>query len=254
MSVFFHIRRRASRAAPVICALLICALFAAPAIKNSAEPLLSRGIAAVPAGASSVSEKDGLRGVTIVVKYDDAECVEYALKALEDAVSFFPEGVFEDLELTVELCGRLRFSFGTAAGLTFPDGKRVLLDISEKSPSLTATAVHELCHVIDAELDRLAENDPSHWNEDDWNGLNPPDFDYSMTYTADCGQEHTLEDDPNAAYFINAYAKTSPYEDRAELMEALALMGIDGIKSPRLRDKMNYYYEAVRYYLAPKGY
>ena len=71
-----------------------------------------------------------------------------------------------------------------------------------------------------------------------------------MTYEGLNGEEYTLAGDPKNAFFVNRYAKVSPYEDRAELMEAVALIGEDGIKSPQLKGKIKYYREAISYYLA----
>lgn len=194
-----------------------------------------------------------------------------ALEELERTLSAYPEGFIERTAslsggLVIELCGAISGDPGRlpeeAEALTADCGFRLIaLDVS--SPVSRFTVMHELCHVIDAALSEAAKEDPSHWDEAAWAALCPEGFSYYMAYADGEGvplsvsgsPEHTAEAAPSSAYFINRYCKTYPTEDRAVLFETLirASSEAEYFRSPALRSKLDYYFGAIRYYLAPEG-
>lgn len=197
----------------------------------------------------------------------DTELILSALDTVRTTLAVFPDGFFRKLAekgklpIRIELCGEIvnRFPLFGLAGTA--DGARVIaLSISNENAPVGATLVHELCHVIDLTLDSLAGNDPSCWNADDWLLLCPPGFSYYGGYCDPDGEPYSLVGDPSftaedaggaGIWFINRSSKISPYEDRAEIFEALFLLGPDShiMKSPQIAAKLEYCERAARYYL-----
>ncbi|MBO4384201.1 MAG: hypothetical protein J5854_02115 [Clostridia bacterium] len=196
----------------------------------------------------------------------DEALVLKALAAVRDTLSFFPEGMFRKLAelgpggIELVLCGGIEWSYPVSGLTGFSDGKRMIaLSVNAEYGRLRATLAHELCHAADMTLDRLAAEDPSHWSGDGWLALCPPGFSYYSAYSDADGKPYaeygdpsfTVEDAKNGIWFINRSSKISPYEDRAETVEALFLLGSESpiIKSPHIAAKLTYYLEALRYYL-----
>lgn len=197
--------------------------------------------------------------------------VPEALSILIETLALYPDGFFEALSdgnaIVFRLAGSISAvvenAVGRPAAVTCDiDGSpSVVLDVSDPGGYLAAVIVHELCHVIDGRLDRLAANDPSHWNRDDWKKLNPPGFDYLYSYGGEQGASpffgaaFTAEDGNGEIFFADRYSKTFPTEDRARLMELVFSHspGASCLKSPFVREKLKYYFTAVRYYLDPAG-
>ena len=67
------------------------------------------------------------------------------------------------------------------------------------------------------------------FNEEEWNKLNPPGFEYTNgfdAYTNDSGErmeilQYSDEIDKNAPYFVSSCSVVTPMEDRATLIEKL---------------------------------
>ena len=180
-------------------------------------------------------------------------------------LALYPEGFFEAVSeyaggVVIELCAGIRSEGSmpdlpaavTADCLSF----RLILLKAEAS-SAGCALMHELCHVIDSCLDRAAENDPSHWNEADWNALNPEGFAYHNSYSPSAiegGETKYAAEapfDPADVFFINRYSMTFPTEDRAVAFETMMRVSpsADCMQSPHIRAKLKYYFEAIRYYL-----
>ena len=169
----------------------------------------------------------------------------------------YPGGII--IELTGGLRAREAGYIDDPSALTFSyDGAKVIaLDV--RSGPIAPTLAHELCHIVDERLTALAALDRSHWSESGWARLNPEGFGYYGAYIDESGLPYyvtgdaalTLEGGGGEVYFINRYARTSPSEDRAELIEALVRCGPGAyfLNCPRLRAKLDYYIEAVKYYL-----
>lgn len=183
----------------------------------------------------------------------DGERISAALAEVGRVLAMFPDGFFLRLTgggirgLRIELSGGVAGA-PPPLGLTGTDGdfRVIVLSVNAEPAVIRATLAHELCHVIDLRLDCLAASDPSHWNGEDWLALCPPGFAYGEGSPA-----YTAEDGSAGVWFINRSAKASPYEDRAEIFEALMLLGPDSpiIKSPHIAAKLRYCLEAVKYYL-----
>ena len=208
------------------------------------------------------------------------ECAA-ALYELERTLALYPEGFFSRIgELTggvvIELCGAIRSkeapsASASAAAEAGPCAVTVdcisfrLIALDVGSGSTGSLLMHELCHVIDACLDRAAADDPSMWNDEAWSRLDPPGFAYYMAYTDASGTPLSESADPEFAaeapflpenvYFVNRYSKTFPTEDRAVAFETLMRVSASAecMQSPHIRAKLSYYFNAIRYYFDHDG-
>lgn len=151
------------------------------------------------------------------------------------------------------LCGGIR------AAAPLPDSPRacvccgevplVLIDVS--ADGLAHTLAHEIAHLTVRALDEASLRDGSHWNDALWAELNPPGFQYSLSYAGSPTAEFTVEAGLEDAYFISRYSKTFRTEDAATLMEAYVRLGHDSLifKNAHIKRKLESFLCAVEYYL-----
>lgn len=199
---------------------------------------------------------------------DSAE-ISAALDTVEDALSLYPDGFFEQLygssfrSVVLELAGTLSptdasTGVSDAAAVTcFQDGVcYVVLNLD--SGLLRGTVVHEISHVIDQKI-----SDAGLADEEAWNALNPEGFSYYSGYVDENGTGYeasgdlrytsyareAMDGDYSEVYFYDAYAKTYATEDRARIMECL--LGYDDWIDPcfsgqHLQEKASYYFQLIR--------
>lgn len=72
---------------------------------------------------------------------------------------------------------------------------------------------HELFHILDS---RVLSSCSAY---DDWNSLNPPEFRYDNSYTANLLRSDWTLTEGDTQYFIDLYSMSFPKEDRARIME-----------------------------------
>lgn len=198
--------------------------------------------------------------------FTDVERISECLSELSKALSEYPEGFIRALSesgVTLELTGALRSV--SASNIDRPDalaeGALIAIDISRRRP-LAPVLMHEISHLADARLEALSKEDESHWSSEAWAELLPAHFRYYESYVDEYGFPVSMTGDTvytwesgGEAWFVNAYSKTYPTEDRAVMMETLIRSngGAECLKAPRIRAKLLYYFEALRYYLDPGG-
>ncbi len=187
---------------------------------------------------------------------------EDARRALEDALFKYPDGFFDTIAeraggLRFLLCGGIRGVSPecraappalTAAG---EDGVTLVFDCSEGVKFYTVC--HEVCHAADAAL-QIPDSE--------WYALQPPGFRFLGRYTDEKGRPAEDGDGmcftpqgEGEPYFVNAYAKTFPSEDRAVLFETLMRAGPDAgyLHSPHIIRKLTAYCALLRAGLDPDG-
>lgn len=163
--------------------------------------------------------------------------IEEALGTIQNALARFPEGFLKNLsgdaqEVSICLVRQIEGltdtpALETASGLQFWQGKNSYL-VFCPGPDLERAVYHELCHMIDS---RILETTDAY---DGWEALNPPGFSYGETSS-----------DPSA--FVDAYAMTSPYEDRARILECAMTDGHDSLfRSQALQKKLQTICTAIR--------
>ncbi len=143
------------------------------------------------------------------------------LERLDKRLSNYPQGFLAALASRYDSLsiGLVRGIYGTpesgslesANGLQFWVEQDAYLTIATGQDT-EYTLYHEICHLID----NVVLNETNAY--DQWDLLNPPDFQYDYDYIANqsrTGEEYLGDQ----RYFIDTYAMSFPKEDRARLME-----------------------------------
>lgn len=173
---------------------------------------------------------------------NDSELLRQHLLQLEEALAAYPEGFFDDLcygdytHLEIYLCGTLTpltpEGITTAEAIANTRGSAIVIGVNVyylegEYPRVLA---HELLHCMERRIDQI---DVDILGE--WIALTPGGHDaYYYSYHDENGDEmndftHTyyFENDPANAYFVDAYSKSFPTEDRARIFEKLVESGGD---------------------------
>ncbi|MBO5779402.1 MAG: hypothetical protein J6R82_07530 [Clostridia bacterium] len=172
----------------------------------------------------------------------DPDLLRDHLLQLEQALSAYPDGFFADLcygsytHLEIYLCGK--FTPLTPGGITTAEaiantrGSAMVIGVNVNylDGEYTRVLAHELCHIMERRLDQIDVDILAEWIP-----LTPGGHDaYYYSYHHDDGSEmkdytHTYfyENDPTNAYFVDAYSKSFPTEDRARIFEKLMESGGD---------------------------
>ena len=200
-----------------------------------------------------------------VTQTADEELMDGTLSVIENTLSLFPEDFFRNVkgsyyrEIVIYLTGEMVPSdsdsnISNAGAFTTEDFGvcRIALDLWD-DPALS-TVLHELFHVVDYML-----TGESLLDEEAWNAMNPPGFSYYYAYIDENGEsyentgsaDYTIAGggDPDEIWFIDAYSKTFPMEDRARLMEYL--LGRDDppndcFRGRHIQEKLGYYFTVLR--------
>lgn len=178
--------------------------------------------------------------------------ISLALDELEEALSKYPDGFFEQLRYdtleTIEfnLTGTLtplrEDEFGTITAFAQPQPWKYII-VADLYIVTDTTFHHELSHVIDCRLAWDASHRPGAlYSEDTWAAMNPAGFEYDWTYAL-----HHDRWDFDMEYFMSSYALTYPTEDRATIWEQ-AMIGNDYpfTEFAPMREKLEYYCACVR--------
>ncbi len=172
-----------------------------------------------------------------------AEGTAWALEAVEEVLAAFPEGFLETLQAGWEsfsLClvdsiqGTAQSgSLAHAQGLQFQQENAYYIALALATPEqLRYTLFHEFSHLIDTQV--MNHTDAY----DTWNDFNPQDFAYPLDATGDVSQYSSLLSGENRC-FVDAYAMTTPAEDRARIFECAANPGNEELFSaPVLQAKL----------------
>lgn len=164
------------------------------------------------------------------------------LLQLEQALSAYPKGFFDDLcygsytHLEIYLCGQFTpltpNGITTAEALSNTRGSAMVIGVNVHylDGQYTRVLAHELLHIMERRIDQI---DVDILGE--WIALTPGGHDaYYYSYHDENGNEmsdytHTYfyENDPTNAYFVDAYSKSYPTEDRARIFEKLMESGGD---------------------------
>lgn len=141
---------------------------------------------------------------------DEVQINKY-LNSIYNTLKLYPRGMLKEVSdygfrLSFYLINR--FSTETVAGVTEQRNLNVIITIATDY-EFTETLNHELFHYFDAYMDLLGNTNSL------WSSLNPADFIYGKTNTS----YSFFATYRNNSYFINDYAQTDDYEDRAVTFE-----------------------------------
>ncbi len=198
---------------------------------------------------------------------DDADGIDAALDALEEAFSRYPEGYLAQLggNDTRAICFYLSGtmtptdpsqSISNPGGLACQVGDLEVIALDADGYVRAQDVIHELTHILDHQL----------WlalDEDVWNSMNPEGFEYHYAYIDEDGVSYEWGDttytadgsayyngDVESVYFVDAYSTTYPTEDRARLMEYLLADPDSGpnywFASSHIQEKLTWYFALIR--------
>lgn len=141
----------------------------------------------------------------------DKEIIKNGLEQLKETLKLYPQDFFreflnEDLSLEVFLIKS--YSKDNVTGVTDLFGNRVIVSIAMDYPCFESFN-HEIYHYIEHFIVRKQGEFSA------WNMYNPNDFSYG-TVNSNYSYTKTQKAD---SVFVNNYAQTNPYEDRASTFE-----------------------------------
>ncbi len=191
---------------------------------------------------------------------NEAALLENALTELETALSLYPEHFFSQFRNSAQERGILvilaeNISWGLddqnvdVLGVTYDMGDWYPISVDITTHGLTATYCHEIWHAME---NKILDINPSLLNDVRWGALNPEGFSYKGVVE---GYYNNTEDTylegmcGKQSYFVDAYAKTLPQEDRARLMEYVMTSEQNAVymmDAPVLYQKMEIMINAVR--------
>ncbi len=174
------------------------------------------------------------------VAIEDNSLLLYHMLQLEETLSAYPDGFFADLcygsynFIEIYLCGK--FTPLTDAGVTTAEALAntrgdtlvIGLNVHLIDGQYTRVLAHEFLHLMERRIDQIDFDLLSAWPD-----LTPGGYDaYYYSYHGGNGDwmeqyAHTYDfaDDPADAYFVDAYSKSFPTEDRARIFEKLMESG-----------------------------
>lgn len=145
----------------------------------------------------------------------DAEAAHTALTNLNNALVLYPKGFFKEISdkgypLTIYLLKR--YSTANVTGVTDSTYNSVVISIATDYP-FEDTFHHEVYHYMERYIFSRGFRFTS------WSTLNPSGFTYG-TVAANYSYSRTYSED---AFFVNNYAQTDEYEDRASTFEYMMM-------------------------------
>ena len=172
-------------------------------------------------------------GTYDLVPAENISDIGKALLRLRQCMAEYPKGFFEDLKgenydsLIFYLCGehvrKWDGSIENAVATGGQVGNSLVLSYSVHSwSSMRTLLLHEMMHLMEAQIIEKTFNDQisyeTYWEKN----LNVPEYPYLYSYNyedeAESGKGVFGTDSEHAA-FINAYSRTFPIEDRATILE-----------------------------------
>lgn len=148
-------------------------------------------------------------GYSIVPITDDS-LISSSLNKLVDVLSLYPEGFFMETKSELPLSIYLVKSYSKigVTGITEKKNSGVIISIAVDYP-LEDTFNHEVFHYMEHYINSQGGTFSN------WNNYNPSGFTYG-TYDNKYAYDVTFSED---AYFVNTYAESYEYEDRASTFE-----------------------------------
>lgn len=145
------------------------------------------------------------------IAISDANIINTALVNLNKALELYPSGFFQEVKgkgypLTFYLIKR--YSKDNVTGVTDSSSKNIVISIATDY-DFADTFHHEVYHYMERYILSTGFTFTS------WNTLNPSGFNYG-TFNGSYSYAKTFSED---AFFVNTYAMTDQYEDRASTFE-----------------------------------
>lgn len=185
-----------------------------------------------------------------------------ALRVIDGILSRYPSGMLRetyegllDGGLHIYLCaglyGYLSDGIAEASGLTTDDGESILLALNINY-GLETTLPHEISHAFDYRIEAVSADSDNNWAQL-WEEMHPFRNAYTFSYDrygANKAYTYPSESSQSRVWFVDAYSRTYPTEDRARIMENL-FNPLDGklpeaLRVPHLLEKARFYSYILR--------
>ena len=187
---------------------------------------------------------------------DEIGSIQAALESLEQALYLYPEDFFRQFRNEAEQRGLLVMLVEdfvderNVIGVCFEMGEWYPIAVDITSGYAYSTYAHEIWHATENKIKTV---NPSSVGDKLWDKLNPEGYVYSYDTTAgyirDTAMTYFGAKKGESIYFVDAYGKTMPQEDRARIMEYVMTDGKDGAKiakEPYINAKLKAMAEAIR--------
>ena len=199
-------------------------------------------------------------GYTAGPVYDELTIAK-SLYRIDNVFNTYPGHFFTQLSgdgspvniyLVMHIGGEGSENLSSAGGLQWEDEDGVCIAFATEYDLDKATIYHEVTHAV---YRKLQDDGFLYDGTDEWMALNPPDFEYVLTYNEDelPDDSYTAEGywdggDPEKVYFIKPYDKTYQTEDVADLFAQLMCddKAPDYYKSSHLQAKCVFFFELIR--------
>lgn len=164
--------------------------------------------------------------------------IHLALRMTKDFISQYPTGIFQEMavepvrHIDLYFCGRIfpdaENSISSAYGFTSQMGERRIVVMSlEDLDTLPQNLAHEFTHVMEDRVYACTQERGLDYLTY-WEALSPPES-YYYSYFDETGEEvsdagftaESAPEDLEEVWFLDAYSKTYPSEDRARILEYL---------------------------------
>ena len=187
---------------------------------------------------------------------DEAQVIEKALQQLDKALQLYPSDFFDQFRdeagehgLLILLVENFEGDERGVIGLCYEMYPWYTIAVDITSYEVYNTYCHEIWHATENRLNDIL---PGLLLPSVWDPCNPEDFAYSYnvsaSYIEDVEYTFYKESNINRIYFVDPYAKTNAYEDRARLMEYVMSNGYadELMKAPAMQMKLAIMADAIR--------
>ena len=187
---------------------------------------------------------------------DEARVIADALVTLDKALKLYPADFFRQFRdeagehgLLILLVENFEGDERGVIGLCYEMYPWYTIAVDITSGEVYNTYCHEIWHATE---NRINDTVPGLLLPAVWDPCNPEEFVYSyntsISYLEDVEYTFYKESDPNRIFFVDPYAKTNAYEDRARLMEYIMCSDYAKkmLESPALTMKLMIMSDAIR--------
>lgn len=195
---------------------------------------------------------------------NEAEVIAEALTTLDQALQLYPEGFFEQFRdeagehgLLILLVEEFSGDERGVIGLCYEMYPWYTIAVDITTWEVYNTYCHEIWHATE---NRINDLQPGLLLPEVWDPCNPEEFVYSYntsaSYVNDVEYTFFREKDSSRVFFVDAYAKTNCYEDRARLMEYIMCSEYaqDLVESPAILQKLTILCDAIRQAFDAEGW
>lgn len=178
-----------------------------------------------------------------------------AMRTMKSVFALYPSGMLREAYefgydgIQIYLCGNIYGIGGglSAAGAFVTESGKYIVMVLDIYEDLYYNLPHELSHVFDRRIEYVSENGGTDLLAE-WEAATPLTGAYGYSYDGYDGMSaYTVDGEvtPSRVWFLDAYSRTYPTEDRARIMETL--FNRDDYRYPAINDYENIKQKASLY-------